>query len=174
MVDVLAERIVRPLARPYLVAWLAVAIGLFAAQSVAADDDTAFFESKVRPLLIARCYDCHSGAKTKGGLSLDTRAGWQKGGESGAAIVPGKPEESLLIKAVSYQDADLAMPPESKGGKLPDADIAVLSEWVKRGAAGPSHQRGTARRDEAGRRPDVVGLSTAPHGREGSVEREDR
>jgi hypothetical protein len=114
-----------------------VVIGLLAAGSAAADDGTAFFESKVRPLLIARCYECHSGAKTKGGLSLDTRAGWQKGGDSGTAIVPGKPEESLLIKAVSYHDADLAMPPESKGGKLPDADIAALSEWVKLGAPDP-------------------------------------
>jgi len=79
-----------------------------------ASRDLEFFEAKVRPLLAEHCYDCHGGEKTKGGLALDTRAGWQKGGDSGAAIVPGKPEESLLIKAVRYEDEDLAMPPKKK------------------------------------------------------------
>jgi hypothetical protein len=62
--------------------------------------DAEFFEAKIRPLLVARCYACHSGNKAKGGLTLDTRNGWQKGGNSGAVIMPGKPDESLLIKAV--------------------------------------------------------------------------
>ena len=101
------------------------------------DDGHAFFESKIRPLLVEHCYDCHSGAKTKGGLALDSKSGWEKGGDSGAAIVPGKPGESLLIKAVSYHDKELAMPPEKKGGKLPDDAIAALSEWVRMGAPDP-------------------------------------
>jgi hypothetical protein len=99
----------------------------------------AFFEANIRPLLVERCYECHSSEKgqSKGGLTLDTRAGWMTGGDSGAAIVPGKPEESLLIKAVRYDDAALAMPPKKKGGKLPAADIAKLEQWVAMGAPDP-------------------------------------
>jgi hypothetical protein len=100
-------------------------------------EDHAFFESKVRPVLVEHCHECHSGEKTKGGLALDTKQGWQKGGDSGPVIVPGKPDESLLIKAVRYHDKDLAMPPEKKGGKLPEAIIADLVEWVKLGAPDP-------------------------------------
>lgn len=100
-------------------------------------EDHAFFESKVRPVLVEHCYECHGGEKTKGGLALDTKQGWQKGGDSGPAIVPGKPDESLLIKAVRYHDQDLAMPPEKKAGKLPEAIIADLVEWVKSGAQDP-------------------------------------
>jgi len=107
------------------------------AASLTAGDGTAFFESKVRPLLLEHCHECHSGEKTKGGLALDTKAGWEKGGDSGVVIVPGKPEESLLIKAVRYHDTDLAMPPEKKGGKLPEADIAALVQWVRMGAPDP-------------------------------------
>jgi len=100
-------------------------------------EDYAFFESKVRPVLIEHCYECHSGVNSKGGLLLDTRQGWTKGGNSGPAIVPGKPDESLLIKAVRYTDQDLSMPPKKKGGKLPDADIVALTEWVRQGAPDP-------------------------------------
>src|SRR6266542_1638951 len=77
-----------------------------------APEKVAFFESKVRPLLLAKCVECHGDKKAKGELRLDSRAGWAKGGESGPAIVPGKPDESLLIKAVRYQDKDLQMPPK--------------------------------------------------------------
>lgn len=109
--------------------------------SLAADDRAgiAFFEAKVRPLLAERCYECHSSEKgqSKGGLTLDTRAGWAMGGDSRAAIVPGKVEESLLIKAVRYTDADLAMPPKKKGGKLPAADLATLEQWLAMGAPDP-------------------------------------
>ncbi|MEY4483060.1 MAG: hypothetical protein RL693_512 [Verrucomicrobiota bacterium] len=96
-----------------------------------------FFETKVRPLLVEKCYECHSAEKTKGGLALDTKAGWEKGGDSGPAILPGKPDESLLIKAVRYHDKDHAMPPQKKGGKLVDGAIAALTEWVKMGAPDP-------------------------------------
>jgi len=94
----------------------------------------AFFEKRVRPLLVKRCYKCHSrqAKKLQGGLFLDIRAGWAKGGESGPAIVPGKPEESLLIDAVRY--GDLEMPPDNK---LSAAEIAVLVQWVKLGAPDP-------------------------------------
>jgi mono/diheme cytochrome c family protein len=102
-----------------------------------ADPGGEFFESKVRPLLVEHCYECHSAEKTKGDLALDTKAGWEKGGKSGTTIVVGKPDESLLIKAVRYHDEDLAMPPQKKGGKLPDSAIATLTEWVKMGAPDP-------------------------------------
>jgi hypothetical protein len=74
----------------------------------------AFFESKIRPLLVERCLECHGVEKHKSGLRLDSRAGWQAGGERGSPAVPGKPEESLLIKAVRYADKELQMPPKKK------------------------------------------------------------
>jgi hypothetical protein len=97
-------------------------------------EDVKFFESKVRPLLVSRCLECHSAAKAKGGLSLDSRGGWQRGGDSGAAIEMGRPDESLLIRAVEYRDDDYKMPPT---GKLVAAEIAILREWVRRGAPDP-------------------------------------
>lgn len=106
---------------------------------MADDEGLEFFEKQVRPVLVARCYACHSGAKTSGGLSLETRAGWQRGGDSGAAIVPGKPDESLLIEAINH--ASLEMPPPDKGGKLTDAEIAVLTAWVSRGAVDPREEQ---------------------------------
>jgi hypothetical protein len=99
-----------------------------------AAEPMAFFESKVRPLLLEHCIECHGGEKTKGGLRLTHRAGWETGGDSGPALVPGKPDESLLIRAVRYRDDNLSMPPERK---LSDAQIAVLEEWVRLGAADP-------------------------------------
>ena len=97
-----------------------------------------FFESRVRPVLAARCYECHSHAgKHKGKLYLDTRAGWEQGGDSGAALVPGDPEQSLLVRAVRYGDANLQMPPT---GKLPQAEIDDLVAWVKSGAFDPRTQ----------------------------------
>ncbi len=97
--------------------------------------DTEFFEKKIRPLLTDRCFECHSPEKkVKGGLRLDSREGWQTGGDSGAAIVPGKPDDSLLIKAVRYRDKDLAMPPKKK---LSADEVATLEQWVKMGAPDP-------------------------------------
>lgn len=105
------------------------------AQQVGADtQNTAFFETHVVSILEQRCYQCHShaSAKAKGGLVLDSRSGWQKGGSSGPAIVPGKPDDSLLIGAVRYDGFE--MPPDEK---LPDAEIALLEEWVAMGAPDP-------------------------------------
>ena len=95
-----------------------------------------FFEKRIRPLLADKCYECHSASakKLKGGLNLDSKAGWSKGGDTGPAIVPGKPEDSLLIKAVRWTDPDTQMPPKRK---LPAADIAALEQWVKMGAPDP-------------------------------------
>lgn len=96
-----------------------------------------FFERKVRPLLIENCHECHSLAEqeNQGGLLLDSRAAILKGGDSGEAIVPGKPDASLLIAAVRYEDYE--MPPS---GKLADAEIRVLEEWVEMGAPWPAGQ----------------------------------
>ncbi|MBI4658283.1 MAG: PSD1 domain-containing protein [Verrucomicrobia bacterium] len=106
------------------------------------EKELAFFESKVRPLLIERCYECHSheAAKLKGGLFLDSRGGWTKGGDNGPAIVPGDPERSLLIKAVRSADENLQMPPKKM---LSQEQVAVLVEWVKMGAPDP-RESGTA------------------------------
>lgn len=100
-----------------------------------ADEGIDFFEKKVRPLLESRCLDCHSQAKKiKGGLRLDIKDGWVKGGDGGPAIVPGEPDKSLFITAIRYTDRDLQMPEKQK---LPAAEIAIFEEWVKMGAPDP-------------------------------------
>jgi len=96
-----------------------------------------FFEQKIRPVLVEQCYACHSvearnAKKLKGGLLLDTAAGVLNGGESGPAIVAGKPAESLLIKALKYDG--LEMPPNSK---LADAVVADFVKWIELGAPDP-------------------------------------
>ena len=121
-----------------LVALSAVSLAAILSPGPADADDAGieFFEKKIRPLLVAHCSECHAADAKKlgGGLLLDSRNGMRKGGDSGAAIVPGKPDESLLIKAVRYTDDSLKMPPK---GKLPAVAIADLEEWIKRGAPDP-------------------------------------
>ena len=117
-----------------------LAIILFASSSALAADPAglAFFEQKVRPVLIEHCYSCHSAEaeKLKGNLYLDSKAGWEKGGDSGeSVIIPGKPEASLLLRSVQHLEADMEMPP--KKPKLPDSVIADLVTWVKMGAPDP-------------------------------------
>ena len=100
--------------------------------------DIEFFEKEIHPLLKQKCYTCHSheSGKAKGGLVLDSRVGWNKGGGSGPALVPGKPDESLLIKAVRYDEYQ--MPPQ---GKLTDSEIALLEKWVAIGAPDPRQSK---------------------------------
>jgi mono/diheme cytochrome c family protein len=111
----------------------------FAASTYAADSaGIAFFEQKIRPVLVEHCYSCHSteAKKLKGNLYLDSKAGWEKGGDSGeAVIIPSKPEASLLIRTIQHLEEDMEMPP--KKPKLPDAVIADLVTWVKMGAPDP-------------------------------------
>jgi len=121
-------------------------------ESVAAGDD--FFRTKVEPILRSRCFECHShGGRINGGLVLDSRQGWQTGGDSGPAVVPGKAAESLLIQAVRYQADGLEMPPK---GKLPADEIAILEEWVASGASDPREAAAPVKKAgvdvEAGRR----------------------
>ena len=127
---------------------LPVTVGLPVSSASAADPapaaaaDFAHFEAKIRPLLLARCASCHAGEKTSGGLALDSREGWQKGGDSGPAIVPGDPSASLIVKAVRGLGGVSPMPPEGDHNGLPLArlsadDIAALVEWVAAGAPDP-------------------------------------
>ena len=98
-------------------------------------EDGAFFEAKVLPLLRQRCYECHSHeSKIKGGLALDSKSGWQTGGDHGAAITPGNVSKSLLVEAVRYTNPDMEMPPK---GKLAANEIEVLEKWVTMGAPDP-------------------------------------
>ena len=99
-----------------------------AAADVPAKDAAAIFDAKVRALLTEHCLKCHSVAKRKGGLALDSLASILKGGNTGPAIVPGKPAESLLIQAVR-QTGDLKMPPT---GGLPVDAITTLERWIER------------------------------------------
>jgi hypothetical protein len=115
--------------------------------TVASEPDSAsseFFETRVRPTLVEHCYACHSGQakRLKGGLLVDSPGGLRKGGDTGPAVVPGKPDESRLIQAVRYDDELTRMPPK---GKLPAETIAMLEEWVKAGAPEPlARKEGTA------------------------------
>src|SRR5688572_29775521 len=93
-----------------------------------------FFEKRVRPLLADQCYECHGEKKQQGGQRLDSAAAVLQGGYSGPSIVAGKPEQSPLIKAVSWGDPDLQMPPKNKRS---DAGISAITEWVKMGAPEP-------------------------------------
>ena len=124
----------------------ATATSMLSNTVVVADERAEFFESRIRPLLINRCYECHS-AKTEqnGGLLLDSKAGWELGGDSGTAIVPHDVAASLLIKAVRWDNPDVQMPPKDAGGKLTAAEIADLETWVKSGAFDPRTEVGAAK-----------------------------
>jgi len=114
---------------------------------VVADDS---FEKSVRPILTEHCVKCHGPDRQRGGLRLDTRDFLVRGGDTGTGAVPGKPDESLLLKAVRHQDG-LDMPPK---GKVPEAQVAVLAAWVKAGAVGPK----SAVAVEAKYKPGTIGV----------------
>ena len=99
-------------------------------------DQLAFFENKIRPVLVDSCYECHSKkeGRDKGGLTLDTRVGLRQGGSLGPGVVPFKPEESVLMKAITWSDSDLEMPPEQK---LPAHAIEDFRKWIRMGAPDP-------------------------------------
>lgn len=95
------------------------------------------FEASIRPILVRRCYECHSAeaGEPEGGLRLDYADGWLRGGDRGAALVPGEPAKSLLATAIRYEDVELQMPPEAR---LPQREIDLLEAWIRRGAPAPS------------------------------------
>ena len=103
-------------------------------RDVRADSGDDRFEKQIRPLLANHCWKCHGAEKQKGGLRLDSAEGLIKGGDTGASVVAGKPDESLLIQAVRYQ-GELKMPPK---GKLSDSEAAELADWVRQGAKWPT------------------------------------
>jgi len=123
-------------------AWLVVGYVTAASAQSPSAGDLKFFENKIRPVLVKHCYACHSqDAKEVGGkLLLDTRASLRKGGESGPALVEGKPEESLLVQALLYDD--LQMPPDEP---LPEAIINDVKEWIRRGAPDPRQPKKVVR-----------------------------
>ena len=108
-------------------------------------EQVRFFETSVRPMLAEQCLKCHGSKKQWAGLRLDSRVAILRGGDSGAAVVPGKPGESLLIRAVRHEDENLKMPED---GKLSDRQIADLVRWVEMGVPFPeASQTGTRTRD---------------------------
>ena len=108
-----------------------------------------FFEKQVRPVLVEHCYECHGETKQKGGLRLDHAAAVLQGGDSGPALVPGKPGESLLIQGISWKDPDFQMPPKTR---LRDQEIAALTKWIQLGAPDPRTNLVT----QALRQPDAA------------------
>jgi hypothetical protein len=108
----------------------------FAGLCAAGTPEAEFFETNVRPSLVKNCYPCHT-ASALSGLRVDSREALLKGGNSGPAIVPGKPEESLLIQAVQRTHARFKMPPSAK---MAEAEVASLVRWVKEGAVWPESE----------------------------------
>ena len=100
-------------------------------------DQLRFFETSIRPLLVEKCQSCHGPDKQWGTLRLDSRDAILKGGETGPAIVPGKPEESLIIKAIRRTDDELKMPPKEA---LSERQVADLVRWVEMGAPFPKRK----------------------------------
>src|SRR5688572_4751154 len=133
----------------------ALAVMLMACAAGAAEEPVAdpagveFFEKKVRPVLSANCYKCHSESaeKVKAKLYLDSREGMLKGGSSGPAMVVGNPAKSAMIEAIRHVDPDTAMPPKAK---LSDQEIADLTQWVKMGAPWPKTAGGGGAKADAG------------------------
>ena len=102
----------------------------------------AFYSEKVRPIFITNCGKCHFNYNHKGGLAMDTRASMMKGGRNGRVVVPGDPANSLLIRLMQHQgpaNDPKSMPP--KAPRMSDADIAVVEQWIKSGAAMPENGR---------------------------------
>jgi len=118
--------------------WALLCVVLAADETIPArpptPDELQFFEKSVRPVMVEHCLKCHGEKKQWAGLRLDSREALLRGGDTGAAIVPGKPAESLLIRAIRHEDDDLKMPAE---GKIPDQQIADLVRWVEMGAPFP-------------------------------------
>jgi hypothetical protein len=112
---------------------LVACFGLASPQARADVTAEEFFEKEVRPLLVDRCFSCHGQEKVKGGLRLTSLAALLQGGDSGAAAVAGRPDESLLVQAIRYQD-EPRMPPRQQ---LADGEVATLVRWVEMGLPWP-------------------------------------
>jgi hypothetical protein len=124
-------------------------------------DGLRFFESRIRPVLVDRCFQCHSAEseKLKGGLRLDSRDGALKGGDTRGAIVPGHPEKSLLIEAIRYSNVDLQMPPK---GRLTPEQTADFTAWIQMGAPWPASKQ-PAPASAPGKAEFAIGKRRAEH-----------
>ena len=143
----------RPLNLPFhvsrpLAQWLTAVLSFGGAaipltQAAPSPEQLAFFEAKIRPVLADKCYGCHStdAKHLKGGLFLDSREGWIKGGETGSALTPGNPDKSMGITAIRYTDQDMLMPPKKSGGQLSATILADFESWVKDGAPWPEEKK---------------------------------
>lgn len=122
-----------------IVCMLLIALGL---GGVGAQEDAGrpeFYTAKVKPILDANCGRCHEGMNHRGGLNISTREGMLKGGHTGTVLVPGDPDNSLIVRLIRHEgpkDDPMPMPPNRP--KLSDADIAVVTHWVKAGAVMPA------------------------------------
>lgn len=114
---------------------------LFGTSATAQEPNAAaeLFETKIRPVLVDVCFKCHGSDKDSGSLRVDSREALLKGGDTSPAIVPNKPAESLLIKAIKHSDDDLKMPPDKR---LPDETIAAFEAWIAAGAPWPEGKSG--------------------------------
>jgi mono/diheme cytochrome c family protein len=106
----------------------------------AAEANPEFYTEHVQPIFQANCYRCHAGMNHRGGLQLDTRESLMHGGKDGLVIVPGNPEQSLLVKLIRHEGPDSHAMPMPPKGKLSDADIATITEWIRAGAVMPTEQ----------------------------------
>ena len=136
----------------------------------AADDQEIFFEAKIRPILVQHCFKCHGGERTTQGFSVRSRETLLNGGETGPSFVPGHPEKSLLIQAITEGNDDLQMPPDDP---LPQHVVADFRRWIKRGAFWPPAHPNLSKEKNAGRHwafqplvpvqlPDDTGYSAHP------------
>ena len=116
----------------------------FGDESTVQPADMKFFESKIRPVLVKHCYECHAGANAEGSLRVDSRSSIRQGGDRGPAVVPKHPNASVLLTAISHADPDLKMPP--KGAKLSRSAIADFRKWIELGAPDPRTARAIRRR----------------------------
>ena len=129
-----------------LVGVTAAGIGLAAASSHAtqtaagAEASPEFYTEHVQPILQTNCYRCHAGMNHRGGLQLDTREALMRGGKDGAVIVPGHPEQSLLVKLIRHEGPGSDPKPMPPKDKLSDADIATITDWIRAGAVMPAEQ----------------------------------
>ncbi len=123
-------------------------VALVGVRSASMADESDFFEQKIRPVLVENCYKCHSveSGKSKGGLLLDSRQASLRGGDTGAAVVPGKPSDSLLLAAISHSDPDLEMPPKKE--QLPKSVIGDFEKWIRDGAVDPRDESEVGRLSE--------------------------
>jgi cytochrome c len=99
-----------------------------------------FYSEHVQPILQGNCYRCHAGFNHRGGLQLDSRAGMLKGGKDGIVVVPGHPEQSMLVTLIRHEGSAKDPKPMPPNSKLSDADIATITEWIRAGAVMPADQ----------------------------------